>query len=164
MGAWGRVLEKLRLRKSPPQLTRRQSLEALPLRNPSLDWRDNDSGEVVVTLPRRTDLRGRVVSLLFYVPKQRDITLDEVGSRVWHLCDGEHSVEDIVSELAGRYKLSQREAEVGVTEYLRLLGKRGMVGFAVEKGALDADADEPEEEQPPKKRRRRRKRKKRDRS
>lgn len=151
---WGKALEKLRLRKSTPQLTRRQSLEALPLRNPSLDWRLNDSEEVVVTLPRRRDLRGRLLSVLFYVPKQRDITLDEVGSHVWNLCDGEHNVEQIVAELAKTYKLSHREAEVGVTEYLRMLGKRGMVGFAVEKGALDTDQEPPQQEQKPQRRRR----------
>jgi len=138
VGVFGSLLAKLGRRKGGPQLTRRQSLEAIPLRNPNLNWRDNDAGEVVVTLSRRKGLRGRVVSLLFYVPIQRDLTLDEVGSRVWRLCDGEHTVEQVVAEVARAYKLSQREAEVGVTEYLRLLGQRGMMGFAVEKGALGA--------------------------
>ncbi len=143
MRAVGTILEKLRLRRPQPVLTREQALDALPIRNPSLKWRDTEDGEVVVRLQRRQGLRGRLVGLVFYVPEYRDITLDEVGSHVWRLCDGERTVSDVVGELVREYKLNKREAEVSVTEYLRMLGKRGMMGFAVAKDALAKAEDRP---------------------
>jgi hypothetical protein len=51
--------------------------------------------------------------------------LDEVGSFVWNLCDGEHPVSALVEALVERYKLGKREAEVSLTTYLKQLGKRG---------------------------------------
>jgi hypothetical protein len=138
MRVLGTILEKLRLKRPQPLLTREQALDAVCVRNPSLQWRETEAGEVVVRLERRADARGRLLRVMFYVPESRDITLDEVGSRVWGLCDGERSVADIVAELVREYKLNKREAEVSVTEYLRMLGQRGMVAFAVPTEAVEA--------------------------
>jgi len=101
------------------------------VRNPSLKWRLNDEDNAEVIIPRRQDRLGRVMAFVFYVPKLRPIVLDEVGTRVWHLCDGERTVADIVETLRQEYKLGRREVEVSLTEYLRTLGKRGMIGFLV---------------------------------
>jgi hypothetical protein len=135
------VLEKLRIKKRGPELTREQAMDALPLRNPNLKWRRNDRGDAVVTLTRRRDTRGRLVSLFFHVPSSRDITLDEVGSNVWTLSDGKRSVDEMIDSLADEYKLNRREAEVSLTEYLRLLGQRGMVGLLVDRDEAE-EADE----------------------
>jgi hypothetical protein len=139
-----RVLEKLRLKKRGPQLTREQAMDALPLRNPNLKWRRNDRRDVVVTLTRRKDTRGRLISFFFHVPSSRDITLDEVGSKVWSLSNGKRTVEEMIDALAAEYKLNRREAEVSLTEYLRQLGQRGMVGLLVDTDEVD-EADESEE-------------------
>jgi hypothetical protein len=132
-----RVLEKLRLKKRGPELTREQAMNALPLRNPSLKWRRTKQGDVVVTLTRRKDTRGRLLSLFFHVPGSRDITLDEVGSRVWRMSNGRRTVEGMIEALATEYKLNRREAEVSLTEYLRQLGQRGMVGLLVDKDEME---------------------------
>jgi len=131
------LLERLGLKKGKQPLSREQAFQARPVRNPRLKWRINDEECVEVVVPRRKDLFGRVMGFLFFVPETRPVTLDEVGSRVWHLCDGEHTVGDIARTLAEEYKLGRREVEVSLTEYLRTLGKRGMVGFLVPKEFLD---------------------------
>ena len=112
-------------------MTRRQALSAFPVRNPDLTWRELESDEVVVTVTRPSRATWRIISWLFYVPDSRDIALDEVGSLVWRLCDGEHSVDALVDALVERYQLGKREAEVSLTTYLRDLGKRGLIGFLV---------------------------------
>lgn len=133
-----RALERTGLKqKSQMPLSRDQAFEARPVRNPALKWRINEEESVEVIVPRRKDLFGRAMGFLFFVPESRPITLDEVGTRVWHLCDGEHTVGDIVQTLADEYKLGRREVEVSLTEYLRTLGKKGMVGFLVPKQYLD---------------------------
>lgn len=137
------LLERVGLKKTRTPLTREQAFEARPVRNPRLKWRVNEADCVEVIVPRRKDVVGRVLGFLFFVPENRPVTLDEVGSRVWHLCDGEHTVADVARTLAEEYKLGRREVEVSLTEYLRTLGKRGMVGFLVPKEFLE-DEDEGE--------------------
>jgi len=133
MDTFNNVLVRLRLRKLKPQLTREQAMGARPVRNPSLQWKVNDEESVVVVLPRRGDLSGKALGWLFMVPEQKPVELDELGSLVWHHCDGNNTVAKIVEVLASRYKLSRHEVELTLTEYLRMLGKRGMVGFMVDK-------------------------------
>ena len=116
-----------------PQLTRDQALQARPVRNPALKWRENDDGEVEVILPRRTDLTGKFLAWMFFVPEAKPITLDAVGSFVWLHCDGEHTVDKLVAMMSEEYRVGKREIEFSFTEYLQTLGKRGMVGFLIPK-------------------------------
>lgn len=133
------LLERVGLQKGQTPLTREQAFEARPVRNPRLKWRVNEDNCVEVIVPRRKDTVGRILGFLFFVPESRPVTLDEVGSRVWHLCDGEHTVTQVARTLANEYRLARREVEVSLTEYLRMLGKRGMVGFLVPKEFLDEE-------------------------
>lgn len=118
-------------------LTREQAMAARPIRNPLLKWHEDEEGNVVVILPRRNDTVGKVLAWLFTVPESKPVILDELGSLVWHLCDGEHSVHDIAQTLAQRYKITMREAEISLAEFLRQLGKRGMVAFALPAAVAD---------------------------
>jgi len=137
-GASG-LLERVGLKKGRAPLSREQAFEARPVRNPRLKWRVNEAECVEVIVPRRKDAVGRILGFLFFVPDNRPVTLDEVGSRVWQLCDGEHTVAQVARALAEDYKLGRREVEVSLTEYLRTLGKRGMVGFLVPKEFLEEE-------------------------
>ncbi len=131
------LLQRLGLRRGQTPLSRDQAFEARPVRNPQLKWRVNDQDCVEVVVPRRKDLFGRTMGFLFFVPQSRPVILDEVGTRVWHLCDGERTVQQIARVLCDEYKLGRREVEASLTEYLRTLGKRGMVGFLVPREFLE---------------------------
>jgi len=133
------LLQRVGLTGGRAPLSRDQAFEARPVRNPQLKWRVNDNDCVEVVVPRRKDLLGRTLGFLFFVPQSRPVTLDEVGTRVWHLCDGERTVQQIARVLSDEYKLGRREVEASLTEYLRTLGKRGMVGFLVPREFLDAE-------------------------
>ncbi len=140
MGAnplFDRILSVLRLKKDEPKLTRDQAMSARPVRNPSLQWKENDDGNVVVILPRRDDIAGKLLGWLFMVPQQKPLELDELGTTVWMACDGLNDVGDVVEILAKKYKLNKREVEVSLTEFLRTLGKRGMIGFMVDRAIAE---------------------------
>jgi hypothetical protein len=114
-----------------PKLTRRQALSALPVRNALVTAENLENGEKAITIPRRKDLLARILALIFAVPKQRRVVLDAVGADIWEECDGSHTVADIIAALAEKYRLDRKEAEVSVTAYMRQLGKRGLIAFAV---------------------------------
>jgi len=136
----GRIMQSLGMGGKQPELTRDQAFEARPVRNPELKWRVNDEECVEVVIPRRQDRIGRIMGFVFAVPESRPVILDDVGTFVWGLCDGENTVADLVTSLRDEYKLGEREVEVSLTEYLRLLGKRGMIGFVVPEDE-DAETD-----------------------
>jgi hypothetical protein len=121
-------------RRRAEPLTRDQSLASIPLRNEAVGAERTDAGETRLVVPRRDAWWVGVLARVFYIPKQRRITLDEVGSYVWELCDGRHDVRRIVKALSARYKLHRKEAEVSVVAYLRELAKKGLIGIAVLKG------------------------------
>ncbi|MBC7287541.1 MAG: PqqD family protein [Armatimonadetes bacterium] len=131
-----------RRRRAAQLLTRSQAMAARPIRNPSLVWHEDDEGNAVVILPRRNDTVGKILAWLFTVPESKPVVLDEIGTRVWKLCDGEHSVHDIATMLVERYKITMREAEVSLAEFLRRLGKRGMVAFALPTEVAEQLTDE----------------------
>jgi hypothetical protein len=136
------VYERIVGKFKKPRLSREHALQARPIRNPALEWEELDNGEVRVVLPRRRDLVGKLLSSVFYVPQSKPISLDVVGARVWKLCDGEHSVHDITEALMEEHKLHRREAEVSLTEFLRMLGKRNMVAFVVPTKFIEMDEKE----------------------
>jgi hypothetical protein len=101
------------------------------MRNQALKTQTNAQGELMVTVPRRADWVGRVLAAIFAVPKERRIVLDQIGADIWALCDGQNTVEAIIATLTDKYQLNRKEAEVSLTTYLRQLGRRGLIGFAV---------------------------------
>lgn len=127
------------MKKQRMPLSREEAFEARPVRNPQLKWRINQEECVEVIVPRRKDWLGRTVGFLFFVPENRPVVLDEVGTRVWHLCDGETTVNEIIQALSEEYKLGRREVEASLTDYLRTLGQRGMVGFLIPKEIIDEE-------------------------
>ncbi len=134
---WNRLLEKLRLRQPSPQITRHQALAIKPLRNPNLEWQYNEEGYVVAMLTRRGGATGKLINFFIAVPEERPVVLDEVGTFVWKMCNGEHSIEQIGEALSDEYKLTRREVEVSLNEYLRMLAKRGMILVAVPQEIVD---------------------------
>ena len=122
----------MRLRRRP-RLTPEQVLTSRPLRNPNLSAEELGDGGLRILAQRRDDWWIRLLGALFPIPRQRRIELDSVGRQVWELCDGEHTLRQMIDAFQKRHKLTRTEAEWSLRNYLRDLGKRGLVGFAVEK-------------------------------
>ena len=114
------------------QITREQAMAARPLRNPSIETTRDENGEVSLKIPRRKTWFVNLVAKLGSMAEFRIVTLDKVGTGVWDLCDGEHTVKDLVAKVAEDHKLSRKEAEVSLVTYLRQLAQRGFIALVVE--------------------------------
>lgn len=123
------LLQKLFPKKFVPKISRQEILAAVPVRNSLVEWETNDQEEVVLKVPRRQDRVGRILHRVFVAPPFKQVVLDEVGSDVWQLCTGENDVDAIVKSLARKYKLSRREVELSLANYLRTLAQRGLIGL-----------------------------------
>ena len=115
---------------------RRQFLGLRPLRNPKIEWADHQ-GRALLTIPRPKNWKIAVVNLFFPVPESRDVALDAIGSDVWRLCDGQHTIAQISQKLGAQYKLGQREIELSLQQFFKDLGRRGYIGFVTEKPAVE---------------------------
>jgi len=107
-------------------------LAARPTRNDSLRWEEGDEGEVRVIVERQETWKVKLLSKVFYIPKERKITLDEVGTEVWQMCNGRNSVGQMIDLLSEKYQLNRKEAEVSLLQYLKTLGQKRFVGFVLE--------------------------------
>ncbi|MFH1569135.1 MAG: PqqD family protein [Gemmatimonadota bacterium] len=107
-------------------------LSSRPTRNELLKWEKNEAGEARITVVRQDNWKIRLLSRLFYIPRERTITLDEVGTEVWQMCTGHTSVAQMIEGLRGKYQLDRKEAEVSLLSYLKTLGQKRFVGFVLE--------------------------------
>jgi len=114
-----------------PRFSKQEVLRALPVRNTLVEWEVNEAGEVLLKVPRRQDRVGRILSRFFAAPDYKQILLDELGSDVWQLCTGTNSVDVIVQEVARKYKLNRREVELSLSNYLKQLATRGLIGLQI---------------------------------
>jgi hypothetical protein len=124
-----RLLQKVFPKRFSPKIGRHEILAAVPIRNALVEWEMNDHEEVVLKVPRREDRVGKILHRIFAAPPFKQVVLDEVGSDVWQLCTGENNVDAIVKALARKYKLSRREVELSLANYLRTLAQRGLIGL-----------------------------------
>ena len=118
--------------KKQPKLSRAAMLNSRPARNEALGWEKTDEGEVQIRVVRQDSWKVRLLSKIFYIPKERKITLDEVGAQVWQMCNGRNTVAQMIEELSGKYQLNRKEAEVSLLAYLKTLAQKRFVGFLVD--------------------------------
>ena len=116
-----------------PQFSRQRALDSIPLKNPEVREETQESGNVLLSCPvGMRPFFSKAVSLFGgdgSKTRLRRIQLDELGSDVWRRLDGQRSVAQIIRQFAKRHQVHQKEAEVAVTQFVRDLGRRGLIGI-----------------------------------
>lgn len=114
-------------------ISREQALRCKPVKNIHVKEIRMESGCFLLSYP--VGSRPWVAALIkrFSGAAEKPITkkleLDILGSAVWVLLDGNRSVKQVSREFAKKYSLQSKEAEISVSQFLRQLGKRGLIGF-----------------------------------
>ena len=116
--------------KAADRVPAEQLLAAVPHVNQAMELRRQASGSVLVVVPIRRP-RWLVPPLSWILPfsSHRTVELDQAGAAVLHKCNGERTVERIIEEFAADHKLSFREAQLPVTQFLRQLTQRGLIAI-----------------------------------
>ena len=136
------------LNRRRPSLPREDMLSLCPVRNPVITWEthgqedgDASTAGIVLTVPRREDGWGKWLARWLHVPTGKRIELDEFGAQVWGMCDGTHTVEQLVKYTCEIYRLNRRQGEISVVAFMRMLTQRRLVGFLTkEKGVTHGGA------------------------
>jgi hypothetical protein len=115
------------------QLTKSKALTLTPVKNIESSEVTLNSGVIVIRYP--VTMRPWMAKWIqrFKGPSpqigSRKLRLDNLGTEVWKMIDGKRTVRDIVDAFAETHQLEGREAEMAVTQFLRDLGKRGLIGL-----------------------------------
>lgn len=130
-------------KKRPPsrQLSREDALNCIPVKSKAIQASHTSEGVIrlhypLVLKPWIAELAQRF-SGAQYTPPSRRLELDELGSLTWDLIDGKQTVREIVRQFSGQTQVHPKEAEAAVTRFLRELGRRGIVGMAPGRQAMD---------------------------
>jgi len=73
---------------------------------------------------------ARKIDDLFYVmhPVTSELhNFNDVGTRIWELIDGEHTVADIVQVLTAEYEVDKGTAQADVLEFLGVLQEKDLI-------------------------------------
>jgi len=109
-------------------LTREEIMKLKPIHGRDVTWRKYPSGEVLV-LKRDQGLKYKIAKKLLGddVEPYRKYVLDEVGSIVWELCDGENTISDILRKISRKLNVEEGKIEQYLLTYLRKLEKKGLI-------------------------------------
>jgi hypothetical protein len=115
------------------QVSRVQALNSIPVKNIQVSEESPESGQVIIHY--LTTMRPWISKVIRRLggaeaqPQTKKLQLDQLGTEVWKLIDGNRSVRLIIRAFAESNQLQIREAEVAVTQFIRELGKRGLIGL-----------------------------------
>ncbi len=105
------------------------ALDGVPKMFPGVTFEDMTNGCVRVSLTLK---RGSGFLERMRPPEtRRSYELDEFGTFVIRMVDGERSVLDIVNAFEERYRMSRREVELSVVAFCKLLMQRNIMAVAV---------------------------------
>jgi hypothetical protein len=116
-----------------PKISRAEALNRIPVKNIQITEDRLETGEVLIGYP--VTVRPFFASLVkrFGGPEEqvqtKKLQLDTLGSSVWDLLDGKRSVRQLIQIFSETHQLQPREAEVAVTQFIRELGRRGLIGL-----------------------------------
>ena len=75
---------------------------------------------------------ARVFNRLGYASDEnryKKLQLDDLGTEVWGMINDVRSVRRMTEIFAESHRLPLREAEIAITQFLRDLGRRGIIGL-----------------------------------
>jgi hypothetical protein len=119
--------------KTKPPSTRREALGAVPVKNRHAREQRLESGELMILYPVTAlpwmERLSKWLGAEAAPPRTGKLQLDFLGSTVWAMLDGRTPLRGIAAAFAREHHLEAREAEVAVTQFVRELGRRGLVGL-----------------------------------
>jgi len=122
-----------RFRKKP-QITRTDALNCTPIKNAEVVEVVLETGELLLTYPVKARPWAAGLVRRFGVGSsqqaaKKKLQLDALGTAVWHLLDGHRTVRQVVHTFTRKHQLHPKEAEVAVAQFIRELGRRGLIGL-----------------------------------
>ena len=106
-----------------------EQMRSRPIRTKGPQVTEKDDGRMDISIPLRHRTIVQLLQKVLPVSKEKNLELDRLGTRLYNLCDGTHSVEELVEMHQREWLLTFFEARAMVLQYLRLLSQRNLILF-----------------------------------
>lgn len=101
-------------------------LEKKPVRTPDLNWSQDENGAVTLEMENK-GIANRIAQKLIKKPKISYIHLDEMGSFIWPLIDGERDIIAIGKEVEAHFGDKANPLYERLSQYIKILESNGFV-------------------------------------
>ena len=104
----------------------RNYLEKIPYRPLEINWKEDEKGIVTLEIENK-GFMNKVAQKLFHKPKISYIHLDETGSFIWPLLDGEKSIMDLGHLVEEHFGEKAHPLYERLAKYFMILDSYGFV-------------------------------------
>ncbi|MBQ8868367.1 MAG: PqqD family protein [Oscillospiraceae bacterium] len=101
-------------------------LEKIPFRNPMLGWSTDENGIVSLEI-QNTGVFNRIAQKLFKKPKVSYVHLDEMGSFLWPLLDGEENLIELGKKVDEHFGEKAHPLYERLAKYFQILDSYAFV-------------------------------------
>lgn len=112
--------------KKKKEVISKNYLEKIPLRPAHIEWTTDENGIVTLDI-ENTGLFNRVAQKLLHKPKVSHIHLDETGSYVWPLIDGEKNIIELGTYVEEHFGEKANPLYERLAKYFQILDSYGFV-------------------------------------
>jgi hypothetical protein len=103
-------------------------LDKIPVRKEGIEWSTDDQGKVTLQMENK-GIANRIAQKLLKKPKVSYIHLDENGSFIWPLLDGEKTVYEIGQLVEEHFGEKAHPLYERLSQYIKTLEKYGFAEF-----------------------------------
>ena len=103
-------------------------LERKPLRKESIGWKTEENGFVTLEIENK-GVFNRIAQKLFKKPKISYVHLDEMGSFVWPIIDGEKDITEIGKMVKEHFGEKAEPLYERLAKYFQILESYGFISF-----------------------------------
>ncbi|MBI9077603.1 MAG: PqqD family protein [Desulfatibacillum sp.] len=114
--------------------SREDAFAYVPVKNRDVVETRLESGDLILEYP--ATVRPFVAKIMKGIGRKappvytKRLQLDTLGTATWDMIDGKRTVGRLVKIFAEQYRLHPKEAETSVTQFIRELGRRGLIGLS----------------------------------
>lgn len=107
---------------------KRNYLDFVPVKNPSMTWSRDEAGIVTVDVTHR-GFAAKVAQVAFNRPKISHIKLDRFGSFIWQQIDGEQNIYQIGQKVNERFGKEAEPLYERLITYFRTLAENRYISY-----------------------------------
>src|ERR1051325_1847206 len=119
----------MRLNQANPGFIHLVQLNSVPVANQAVTIGIAAQGGLKLSVPFRRPNWSKAVRYLLPMSSAKIIELDQLGTEIFALCDGAHTVEEIIDIHKDRWKLSFFESRAMILQFLLHLARFGFIGL-----------------------------------
>jgi len=119
----------------PAPVDAQRLAKAKPMRNPLVEWAENEDGSTTLKAPIEVAASGlrAFMAKRMKLAEHKMFELEPIGGTVWACCDGQHTFEAISRKLRDKYKMNRVEADASLAAFLQMLSQRRLISMMMSK-------------------------------